>query len=148
VNGLTWSNGGAAIMCSGLGALILAMAVFVIGQWLRRVRDVMDTGDGQGGIPGHDHLRKVTADTDREHLPVTRAMSLAELDAVHGPKLGDVVSQDSVITEQWRAAWGEVADALTPRMVAPTRADLPAVRCHRHRTGSTAFPCTCGGDGS
>jgi hypothetical protein len=51
MNGLTWGNAGAAIVWSGLGLLILAMAAFGAGQWLRRVRDVMDTGDGQGGVP-------------------------------------------------------------------------------------------------
>jgi hypothetical protein len=57
----------------------------------------------------------------------TQAMSAAELDAVHGPKLGELVSQDRIITEQWRAAFGEMTDALTPRMVAPSRADLAAI---------------------
>lgn len=75
---------------------------------------------------------------------VTRAMSLAELDAIHGPTLGELTGPDHVVTGQLAAA----QDALTPRMVAPTRADLASARqsCHRCRTGSTAFRCTCPGD--
>jgi hypothetical protein len=145
----------AALPYAGMEALRIAgwctavVAPAAAGVWLlarahrmaRRVGGLMDAGDGQGGIPGRGHLRKVTGDVDREHLPVTRAMSLAELDAIHGPHLGDLTGPDHVVTGQLAAA----QDALTPRMVAPTRADLASARqsCHRCRTGSTAFRCTC-----
>lgn len=114
-------------LCLGAGAAITVLLVGLVAviRWL--LGPVMDTGDGQGGVPGRGHLRRVTGHVDRERLPVTRALSVAEQDAIHGPGLGDVVSQDRIHTEQWRAAWGEVADALTPRMVAPTRADLTAL---------------------
>jgi hypothetical protein len=71
-------------------------------------------------------------------------MSLAERDAIHGPRLGDLAGPDHVVTGQLAA----VQDTMTPRMVAPTRADLTAARqsCHRCRTGSTAFRCTCDSD--
>jgi hypothetical protein len=74
----------------------------------------------------------------------TRAMSAAESDAVNGPGLGELTGPDYVVTGQLAA----VQDALTPRMVAPTRADLDSARqrCHRCRTGSAAFRCTCDSD--
>ena len=135
-----------ALRIAGLIAIPFAviLAVIFIARHRRALAALMDDGDGQGGIPGHGHLRKVTGDVDREHLPVTRAMSLAELDAVNGPHLGGLTGPDHVVTGQLAAA----QDALTPRMVAPTRADLASARqsCHRCRTGSTAFRCTCGTD--
>ena len=117
----------------------VAAACWLLGRARRLARP---------STPGIRHLHRAAANADDRHAPVTRPMSAAELDAVNGPRLGEVVSQDKVITEQWRAAFGEVSDALTPRMVAPTRADLDGARrsCHRCRTGSTAFPCTCDGD--
>jgi hypothetical protein len=71
-------------------------------------------------------------------------MSLAEHDAVNGPRLGDLTGPDHVVTGQLAA----VQDMFTPRMVAPTRADLASIRqrCTRCRTGNPQLPCVCGYD--
>jgi hypothetical protein len=124
------------VICAGLVALAQVSLRAGERAWLRWQRHrralagLMDRGDGQGGVPG---LARRERDLPRLARAIgtverrTRAMSAAELDAVHGPGLGELVSQDRLITEQWRAAFGEMTDALTPRMVAPTRADLAAI---------------------
>jgi hypothetical protein len=89
-------------------------------------------------------VQRLAAIDQAARTPVTRPMSTAEAEACYGPKLGELTSPDHVITGQLAA----VQDALTPRMVAPTRADLTAVRqrCTRCRTGNAGLPCMCGYD--
>jgi hypothetical protein len=109
-------------------AVLIAVAFMV--RHRRALAGLMDRGDGQGGVPGLarrerdlPRLARAIGNVERR----TQAMSAAELDAVSGSKLGELVSQDRVITEQWRAAFDEMTYALRPRMVAPTRADLAAI---------------------
>lgn len=56
-----------------------------------------------------------------------------DLAATRAMDLGDLVIHPA---QEEHAAW-------QAGRLRQTRADLPAVRCHRHRTGSSAFPCTC-----
>ena len=95
----------AALPYAGMEALriagwcIAAVAPAAAGVWLlararrmaRRLGGLMDDVDGQGGIPGHGRLRKVTGDVDREHLPVTIVMDLGGL--VHPPHGGHITDR-------------------------------------------------------
>lgn len=119
-----------AFTLAAMGAAGFAwLGLIIAWRWLRAL---MDDGDGQGGIPGHGHLRRVVADTDREHRPVTRTEQLPLADLVASPELERYA--------QWRAA--------SPGLPAVPGAVAVCTRCARSRAGlpCTHLPCACRDD--
>ena len=119
-----------------LAAILAFTSALRLLAWARRCRRARLDGQArrERDLP---QLARAIGNVERR----TRAMNLGG----HACPPHDDHISDRTPTEQWRAAFGEMTDALTPRMVAPTRADLIASCgfCHDIAVMGSADDCRC-----